>query len=195
VTNLPVRDYGKDAPGIPQLWLEQREFDHYWVEELIGVLGRQATKIAEWGGRNYVGERIHTSPASTQPHYYLIVWEKAARKQERDDTRVATRTEAWAKALFGAAILTALTSCKVYVTERPYLPVVDPADLKATITLDGPPPALRSLLSGQTDAVVTLYGREKGERSGLETVLDLSAALWTVPPGCGPTRTRTSRDG
>jgi len=66
--------------------------------------------------------------------------------------------------------------------------VVNPADLKATITLDGPPPALRSLLSGQTDAVVTLYGREKGERSGLEMVLDLSAALWTVTAWLRPNK-------
>jgi len=185
VTNLPVRDYGKDAPGAPRLWLERREFDPYWVEDLMEVLDRQAAWIAERGGRSYVGERLHTGPIRAEPHYYLIVWEKAARDQERDDTRIATRTEAWAKALFAAAVISGLTSCKVYVTERPYLPVADPADLKATITLDSPPPALRGLLGGRTD-VVSLYGRERDGRSGLETVLDLSAALWTVTAGLRP---------
>jgi len=179
VTNLPVRDYGKDAPGAPCLWLERREFDSYWVENLMEVLDRQAAWIAERGGRGYVGERLHTSPIRAEPHYYLIAWEKAAQDQERDDARIATRTEAWAKALFAAAVISGLTGCKVYVTERPYLPVADPADLKATITLDGPPPALRGLLGGRTDEV-SLYGRERGQRSGLERVLDLSAALWTV---------------
>jgi len=179
VTNLPVRDYGRDAPGAPRLWLERRDFDPYWVDELMEVLDRQAARIAEWGGRDYVGERLHTTPIRAEPHYYLIIWEKAARDQERDDTRIATRTEAWAKALFAAVAISGLTSCKVYVTERPYLPVADPAELKATITLDGPPPALRGLLGGRTDEV-SLYGREKGRRSGLERVLDLSAALWTV---------------
>jgi len=65
--------------------------------------------------------------------------------------------------------------------------MADPAELKATITLDSPPPALRGLLGGRTD-VVSLYGRERDGRSGLETVLDLSAALWTVTAGLRPNK-------
>jgi len=189
VTNLPVRDYGKDAPGAPRLWLERREFDPDWVERLMEVLDRQAAWVSERGGRGYVGERLHTSPIRAEPHYYLITWEKAAKEKEQEkpneNNRIATRTEAWAKALFAAAIISGLTSCKVYVTERPYLPVADPADLKATITLDGPPPALRRLLGGRIDEV-SLYGRERGQRSGLERVLDLSAALWVVTASLRP---------
>lgn len=179
VTSVPVRDYGRDDPGLPRLWLEHRTFDPFWLERLQRVLEREAEKISGWGGRSYVGERILLGPIRGQPHYYLITWEKAAREQERDDARIATRTESWAKALFAAVILSGLTGCKVYVTERPYLPVADPADLKTTITLDGPPPVLRSLLGGRGDAI-SLYGREKGPRSGLEQVLDMSAALWMV---------------
>ncbi|MFQ6100054.1 MAG: type I-D CRISPR-associated protein Cas10d/Csc3 [Anaerolineae bacterium] len=179
VTGLPVRDYGKGDPGLPRYWLEHRAFDPDWVEDLQEVLEREADKIAGWGGRGFVGERVSLGRITGQPHYYLITWEKAARDTEPDDARIATRTEAWCKALFAAAVISGLTSCKVYVTERPYLPVADPAELRATITLDGPPPALRGLLGGRTDEV-TLYGREKGERSGLERVLDLSAALWAV---------------
>jgi len=178
ITNLPVRDYGRDW-GLPHSWLERRALDPEWLDDLQDVLEREADKIAAWGGRGFVGERVLLGRVQGQPHYYLISWEKAARDAEADDARIATRTEAWAKALFAAAIITGLTGCKVYVTERPYLPVADPAGLKATITLDGPPPALRALLGGRGDTV-SLYGREKGERSGLEQVLDLSAALWTV---------------
>jgi hypothetical protein len=178
VTSLPVRDYGKDW-GLPRYWLEQRSFDPDWLDRLQEVLAREADKIAGWGGRGFVGERTSLGRITGQPHYYLITWEKAARDSESDDARIATRTEAWAKALFAAAVISGLTSCKVYVTERPYLPVADPADLKATITLDGPPPALRGLLGGRTDEV-SLYGRERGKRSGLEQALDLGAALWTV---------------
>jgi hypothetical protein len=179
VTNLPVRDYGQDAPGLPRTWLERRELDPDWVEALLDILRRQTERIGEWGGQSYVGEHLSTGQIRGQPHYYLITWEKAARESEIDDARIATRTEAWAKALFVASTISGLTSCKIYVTERPYLPVVDPAELKPTITLDGPPPALRGLLGGETD-VVSLYGRERDGRSGLERVLDLSAALWTV---------------
>jgi len=179
VTNLPIHDYGRDAPSIPRLWLERRELGPEWIEDVMEVLDRQAEWIAERGGRSYVGERIMTSRISDQPNYYLVTWEKAARGTERDDARIATRSEAWAKALFAAVVISGLTSCKVYVTERPYLPVADPADLKPTITLDSPPPILRGILGERTDAV-SLYGREKGERSGLERALDLSAALWVV---------------
>jgi CRISPR type I-D-associated protein Csc3/Cas10d len=186
VTNLPVRDYGKDAPGTPRVWLEQRELDPYWVEDLMEVLDRQTDKIAEWGGRDYVGERIHTSPIRAEPHYHLIVWEKAA-YQQAEEAQIATRTEAWSKAVFAATIISGLTSCKVYVTERPYLPMSDPASLKPTITLDSPPPALRGLLGEKTD-VVSLYGREKGQRSGLERTLDLSSALWMVTTSLRPNK-------
>ena len=185
VTNLAIRDYGKDAPGAPRLWLERREFDSYWIEDLMDALDRQTTKIAEWGGRSYVGERMHTSPIRAEPHYYLIVWEKAAPDRVKQDTQIATRTEAWAKALFASTVISGLTSCKVYVTERPYLPMSGPADLKPTITLDSPPPALRGLLNDRA-GVVSLYGRERGERSGLEMVLDLSAALWTATTSLRP---------
>jgi len=184
VTGLPVRDYGKNDPGLPRYWLERRSFDPNWIEDLQEVLER---KIACWGGRSFVGERVSVARIQGQPHYYLFTWEKAARDPARDDTRIATRTEAWVKALFAAVVISGLTSCKVYVTERPYLPMADPAELRATITLDGPPPALRGLLDGRTD-MVSLYGRERGQRSGLETVLDLSAALWTVTAGLRPNK-------
>ncbi len=184
VTNFPVRDYGRDW-GLPHYWLERRTFDPDWVKELQSVLARQAEKIAGWGGQDFVGERTLLGRIVGQPHYYLITWEKTARESETDDARIATRTEAWAKALFASVIISGLTSCKVYVTERPYLPIADPAELKATITLDAPPPALRGVLGKRTDEV-SLYGREQGRRSGLEQVLDLSSALWVVTTGLRP---------
>lgn len=186
VTNLSVRDYGKDW-SVPHYWLERRTFDPDWVDRLQEAMEKTAEKIAGWGGRDYVGERVSTGRTIGQPHYYLITWEKAARDAESDDARVATRTEAWAKAVFAATIISGLTSCKVYVTEQPYLPVADPADLKATITLDSPPPALRGVLGEQTDTI-SLYGRERGQRSGLERTLDLSAALWVVTTNLRPNK-------
>lgn len=177
VTSLPVRDYGRDW-GLPHHWLERRECDPEWVTALLDVLEHQATRQVDQAGWSY-GEQISVPRIQGQPHYYLITWEKYASKDEKEDVRIATHTEAWAKALFASAVISGLTSCKVYVTERPYLPVTDPAELKATITLDSPPPALRGLLGTRTDEV-TLYGRERGRRSGLEQALDVSAALWVV---------------
>jgi hypothetical protein len=186
VTSLSVRDYGQDW-GVPHYWLERRTFDPDWMERLQEVMEKTADKIAGWGGRGYVGERVSSGRIVGQPHYYLITWEKAARDAESDDSRVATRTEAWAKAIFVATIISGLTSCKVYVTERPYLPVADPADLKATITLDGSPPTMRCLLGDRTDTI-SLYGREQGQCSGLEQTLDLSSALWTATTSLRPNK-------
>ena len=176
-TGLPVRDYKEW--GLPRHWLEKRQLDPEWIDQVLNVFEKQSAKIQEWGGQRFVGERMEVSHTTRQPHYYLIKWAKAARDTERDDSRIATRTEAWSKAIFAAAVIVGLTSCKVYVTERPYLPISDPSELKATIHLDSPPPPIRGLLGGKTDNI-SLYGRELGNVSGLERVLDLSAALWTV---------------
>lgn len=175
VTNLPVRDYGAEW-GLPHRWLERGELDQDWLEGVQVALEGQAQRIAGYGARAYVGERLVARRLRGQPHYYLIVWEKLARGREQDDARIATRTEAWAKGVLAATVIAALSGCKVYLTERPYLPVADPAALKATIILDSPPPALR-LLSPDG---ITLYGREHGARSGLEQALDLAAALWVI---------------
>lgn len=182
VTNLPVRDYGKDY-GLPHCWLEHRTLDPEWQERLQEVLEREAEKIA--AGKQ-INERVALGRIQGQPHYYLIYWERRP-SGVPSEADVVTRTEAWAKALFAAAVISGLTSCKVYVTERPYLPVADPTELKATIILDGPPPALRGLLGGYGNEV-TVYGREKGQRSGLERVLDMSAALWAVTSGLQPNK-------
>lgn len=182
VTNIPIRNYGADE-GLPSVWLKHQDFGAEWNEELLEILNKQSQRIGESGGRSYVGERISFGGSEVdyqigQPHYYLITWEKTA-GDKADDERIATRTEAWAKALFAAGIISGLTSCKVYVTERPYLPVADPAEIKPTITLDGPPPLIRSL-TGERQGNISLYGHEEDRPSELERLLNVSAALWTV---------------
>ena len=161
------------------MWLEQRELDPVWMDNVVGVFAREAERLAQYGGRNTLGDRLSTGRATPQPHYYLLTWERLVTEREKEDARIPTRSEAWAKALFAALIISGLTSMKVYVTEHPYLQVFDPAEIKATITLDGAPPILRSILQEQKDGV-SLYGREKGQPSGLERALDLTSALWTV---------------
>lgn len=189
-SNLPIRDYGQNW-GLPHYWLERGEFDPDWIDQLMSVLERQTERLSKQSGWSY-GERVVTNRMRVQPHYYLIRWEKYASEQESEDERIATRSEAWAKALFTAAVISGITACKVYVTERPYLPIADPSDLKPTIVLDSPPPLLRAIVDGKSD-FVTLYGRERGKRSGLERILDLSAALWTVTADVH-SRNRSTKD-
>lgn len=169
-TGLPVRDYG-DA-GFPTKWLEHDAIDAAWIEDVQDLLSKQAKRIGKMG---YAGEQLKSSRIG-QAHYYLIVWEKLAGSSEKDDARIATRTEAWAKATLLACALTSLSGCKIYVTEKPYLPVSNPSELPNTITFDSPPPIITSLFGDG----VSLYGREKGRRSDLEKTLGLSASLWMV---------------
>jgi len=177
-TNMLVRDYGGER-GLPHLWLAHRRFDATWLDELRSVLVREAAKIAERGGRKFVGERLVLAEADERPHYYFAAWQKAARRGGPEvggeNNRIATRVEAWAKVLFAAAVIHGMTGCKVCITERFYIP---PPDLEPTIVLDGPPPSLRVLLGGRDALRLGEQGR--GERSGLERLLDLIAAFWVL---------------
>ncbi len=84
-------------------------------------------------------------------------------------------------------IISSLTSSRVYVTEQPYLFVANASELKATVTLDSPPPIITKLLGSEQDSklcnrpdTISLYGMEKGYKSGLERALDLCSALWMI---------------
>lgn len=183
-TSLPVRDYSEASPGLPRMWLERRTLDPEWMDTVVQVLEREAARIARGA---FFGDRLLTGGVFPQPNYLLIPWERSVRQGERDDARIPTRTEAWAKAAFAAAVIAALTGSRVYVTERPFLPLSDPSDLKATVTLDSPPAVLAEVLGHTHDPRlrpqvdrITLSGREAGGRSGLEWTLDLCASLWQV---------------
>ena len=179
VSGLAVRDFGQTAPGLPRTWLDRRELDPEWMNDVVDGFTREAKRIAQYGGQGYIGDRLSTGRIPPQPHYYLLTWERLVREKEKDDALIPTRSEAWSKALLAALVISSLTSMKVHVSEHPYLPVFDPADLKATITLDGAPPILRGFLEKRTDSV-SLYGREEGPRSELEQALDMVSALWTI---------------
>jgi hypothetical protein len=146
------------------------------------VLERESARIA---GKAF-GETLRTA-RTLQANYLLAPWEKAVRDREEDDARIPTHTEAWAKATYIAAIIASLTGCRVFATTRPYVPIADPSELKATVTLDAPPAVIAKLLGNEQDPKlkdwtdsISLYGIEEGRASGLERALDLFSALWMV---------------
>ena len=184
VSTLPIRDYGKASPGVPRQWVTRRTLDPEWIETVQDVLEREATRMAANPG--YVGETIRTA-RTLQSNYLLVPWEKAVRDRERDDARIPTQTEAWAKATYAAAIIASLTGCHLYVTTRPYMPIADPAELKATVTLDAPPAVIAKLLGNEQDPKlkdwtdsISLCGIEEDHAAGLERALDLLSAAWIV---------------
>jgi hypothetical protein len=193
VTALQVRDYGADAPSHAHLWIGKQAFDEEMVEQVIGAFERQARWVAEHlrrEGKELPGERLFTvrRDAVAQPNYLLFVWEKTAFATKQEDARIPTTSEMWAKAAFGAALLAALTGCKVYVTERPYLPTTDIGSLKPTVILDSPHNALRSVLTGRAGDEEANCPRVSASpddsvaplSASLPEVLDVMAALWQI---------------
>lgn len=182
-SQLTIRDYGKDLPGHPRIWLERRAFDEESTDRFLTIFEREAQRIEKWkeeSGKEYVGERFYTSPLD-QPNYYLFVWEKTAYGSTKEDVQIPTRSEMWAKAVFAAAMIAGLTSCKVVVTEKPYLPVSDVSEIKATILLDAPHPILKGMCS-PSEVTDGRLPEKIGEVSlvHLPGLLDLSASLWQI---------------
>lgn len=174
ISALPVRDFGANAPGAPRVWIERRTLDPDWFREIQTIFNRQSQWIGSHGGHAYRGTRLITSRVAPQPNYYLIIWDESSDE--------LTHTEAWAKATFAAVVISALTNARVFVTEHPFLSAALATELKPTVTLDAAPPIIRAVIKSEhsTDGEISLYGREKGGKSDLERVLDLTAALWVV---------------
>ncbi len=164
MTSLKIRG-SEDDWGFPRIWLERKGFDIDLEERLIDALEKEAMRIRDkdWG------ERIYTSQISLEPNYFLIVWERAL-PSNADKENIPTRTEVWAKALFGAGILTTLTGAKVLVTEKPFVEFLNPNSFIPTIILDSPHSMLKTVI-GDKDGV---------SLENLESVLDLSSALWII---------------
>lgn len=172
LTRLQVQDYGKDLPGHPRIWLEKRSFQEDLMEDLIGVFEREAGRMEEWKqktGKEFSGDRAYTTTLD-QSNYYMFIWEKTA-YSSTDEAQVPTRSEMWTKALFASVILSSLTSCKVIVTEKPYLPFADSTMIKSTILLDAPHNILRGILPERTGEI-SLHD--------FRSMLDLSAAVWQI---------------
>lgn len=193
VTALQVRDYGADSHGHAHLWVDKRKFDEAALEQVVGTFKRQAQWVAEHlrrNGKEFPGERFFTVRRGTlaQPSYLLFVWERTAYSSTKDDAQIPTASEMWAKAAFGASLLAGLTGCKVYVTERPYLPVSDVALLKPTVTLDSPHNVLRGMLAGAVRDEEVRCPRMSNSpddsaapsSASLLESLDVLASLWQV---------------
>lgn len=212
VTALQLRDSSKDAPSHAHLWVERRAFDDEMVEQVIGVFERQAKWVAQpmrQDGRWSRGERFFTVQrhALAQPNYLLFVWEKTCyggrrTQQEEREGRIPTASEMWAKVAFGASLLAGLTGSKVYVTERPYLPVSDVGSLKPTVILDSPHNVLRSVLTREVASGEANRPRVSASpddsaapaSASLLEVLDVMASLWLVNSELKARTERTTKD-
>ncbi|MFL5692059.1 MAG: type I-D CRISPR-associated protein Cas10d/Csc3, partial [Ktedonobacteraceae bacterium] len=187
VSKLTLRG-SKDEPALPTRWLMQRAVDQGWLQQVSGMFADQAAHMKmpnkEGKPRSKRGDRITFSFKS--PNYMLITYDNVVAKSA-DSGLLPTHIEVWTKALYAATLIHLLTGARVYITDKPYLSITRPEEMKTIIEMEGLHPLLYCLLPiRRTDAEfadVDQRATESNARlsiTSLEVMLDLLAAVWEV---------------
>lgn len=179
VTRMPLRG-GKDDPAIPRHWLEYGRVDEMWLERVQAIFGEQAELMKT---RRKYGDRLTFS--FTNPNYMLLTYANALPNRAESNQK-PTRTEVWAKALYAALLLHLLTGVRVYITDKPYLTLTRPEEMKTIIEMEGLPPLLSSLLPisrRENETSDISHASESSARlplAALPALLDLCASVWEI---------------
>lgn len=181
-THLKLRrDFSEkhDEPTVPNTWLLHRQVDDHWIERVEIMFIHNADKLAAINEkmdvvqRDLYGEKCRI-PDIESPHFLLMPYEISSLKKKF----AATESEIWAKAVFNAALIHLLLGVRVYVTDKPYLPLTRPDEMKHIIELDGVHSLLRHCLPRQSSAeqlegsVIAL--------ADLKRTIDLLSSAWEV---------------
>lgn len=167
-----------DLPPLPQLWLLNKEVDDEWIDTIQRSFTEMAEHLAELSEkskapvRELAGEKMKMA-AIESAHFLLIPYEISS----RDKTFAATDSEIWMKATYSALLIHLLLGVRVYVTDKPYLPLTRPDEMKHIIELDGVHTLLRKVLIRPEQTV------RQGDviaLANLEKTLDVLSAIWQV---------------
>lgn len=186
VSRLALRG-SKDDPALPTHWLERRTVDQSWLEQVQQMFAKQAERMktpTKDGKKRTRGDRITFS--LNAPNYMLITYANVVGK-EADKNLAPTHVEVWTKALYAATLIHLLTGVRVYITDKPYLSITRPEQMKTIIEMEGLHPLLYSLIPlCRTDNTSGDTGMRPSEGSArlplatLSTLLDLLAAVWEI---------------
>ncbi len=187
VSKLHLRG-SKDEPGLPAQWLEQRSVDGRWLEQVRTMFANQAeflkTPTKSGRPRSSYGDRLIFS--MHQPNYMLITYDNVV-SRSADKNLAPTHIEVWTKALYAATLIHLLTGARVYITDKPYLTITRPEQMKTIIEMEGLHPLLYSLFpvqrTGTGDITTFQSASESSARlplACLVALLDLLAAVWEV---------------
>lgn len=187
VSKLILRG-SKDEPSLPTQWLMRRMVDQGWLKQVREMFADQAaymkTPNKEGKPRSKRGDRITFSFKS--PNYMLITYDNVVAKSA-DPGLLPTQVEVWTKALYAATLIHLLTGARVYITDKPYLTITRPEEMKTIIEMEGLHPLLYGLLpSRRTDTEFIDVDQRASESSArlsitsLQVMLDLLAAVWEV---------------
>ncbi len=187
VSKLTLRG-SRDEPGLPAQWLKQRKVDQDWLEQVRTMFANQAANMKmptkEGKPRGKRGDRITFS--FKNPNYMLIIYDNVVAKSA-DPGLIPTHVEVWTKALYAATLIHLLTGARVYITDKPYLNITRPEQMKTIIEMEGLHPLLYGLLPiRRTDIEFTGIDQRASESSArlsiaaLQVILDLLAAVWEI---------------
>lgn len=178
-----------------------------WLETVLTVLSEEATRQAnlasEKGKRMAVdrGERIvriasfgifddeywdetdldtddEPSPITRLPSNFLIVTLEASAYSSGE---LIKHTELWMRGTLTALVLQDLLGMRVYLTDKPYLPVAYLEQITEALELDGEHPALRSILTSNFKLSSASASNRLSLRGiSVDEVLDRICALLVV---------------
>lgn len=195
VSKLRLRG-SKDDPALPAQWLEQRSIDQHWLEQVREMFAKQAElmQMPTKSGRprSNHGDRLIFS--IQQPNYMLITYDNVV-SRSADSSLAPTHIEVWAKALYAAILIHLLTGARVYITDKPYLTITRPEQMKTIIEMEGLHPLLYSLFPVQraeaiddTQSPTIAESNARLPLACLVTILDLLAAVWEINAALQPGR-------
>ncbi len=189
-TMLKLRQYGRDdEPSLPTLWMREGQFSAKMRRDAVEALRREAQRLDEEAldvkkrpigkkRKELAGDRQRSSQLEAL-NYYLIVCEKSTIKAQPE--LAPTRSELWCKALYTGLIAYLLLGVRVYITDKPYIIVSSPTELKHIITLDAPHSLLRGLLGQSASSAVIRLAEMKGEQAmTVQDAMEAFSALWVV---------------
>lgn len=191
VSKLRLRG-SKDEPALPAQWLEQRSINKRWLDQVSTMFARQAElmKMPTKSGkpRSNHGDRLIFS--MNQPNYMMITYDNVVGSSDKN--LAPTHTEVWTKALYAATLIHLLTGARVYITDKPYLSITRPEQMKTIIEMEGLHPLLYSLFpvqrteaidDTQSPAIDVAMSNTRIPLACLVTMLDLLAAVWEINAG------------
>jgi hypothetical protein len=205
-TAIKIRQYGKGTSSIPRVWLNKGDWTQEgqgadWLETVLTVLSEEATRqanLASEKGKRIAGDRIvsfgifddedwddtdldtedEPSPATRLPSNFLIVTLEASAYSSGE---LMKHTEIWMRGTLTALVLQDLLGMRVYLTDKPYLPVAYLEQMTEALELDGEHSALRSVLTSNSKlSSVSVSNRLSLRGISVDEVLDRISALWVV---------------
>jgi hypothetical protein len=179
----------EDRLSVPARWLLHQEIDPEWLDSLREMFADQAERmqIAHSHTAN-PAKAEHLTFSFLNPNFMLLTYDATVREglPTSEQTRVSpTQTEVWAKALYAALLIHFLTGVRVYLTDRSYLTITRPEQMRRMIEMDGLHPLLFSLLplpspseTRHNAAAVRSHTGTQLPLVALPATVDLLSAIW-----------------